>query len=475
MDELNVDVAVIGSGPAGQKAAVQAAKSGCTVAVIERDTSVGGECVHRGTIPSKALRECAVQLRRLRRSAEACTVAPLDDVPLVELLARTDGVIAAHNRFIDQQLGRNGIVRLHGHASFVANDRLAVRSAGGDERHVRARFVVIAVGSRPRRPDGIDVDHEHILDSDSILSLAYLPRSLTILGGGVIASEYASIFASLGTRVTMIDKYARPLGFLDRDLTDRFERAFTDMGGRCLTGEEVSAVEFDGVSQVRTTTASGRCVASDKLLVALGRVARVAGLDLAAAGIECNDRGLIPVDENLRTCVPNVYAAGDVIGPPSLASCSMEQGRRAVCHALGTPPGDGALHVPMGIYTIPEISSVGLDEATARDRHGGAIVGRADFAEIARGEISGMQNGFLKMVADAQGRRLLGVQIVGDSATELVHIAQMALVAGADIDVFVNNTFNFPTLAEAYRVAALQIAGAVGDERRVNEPATSCV
>jgi NAD(P) transhydrogenase len=358
-----------------------------------------------------------------------------------------------------RQIDRNGIRRFHGRARFVCDRQVEVLAVDGSRQRLAASVFFIATGSRPRTPPEIPIDHENVLDSDSILSMMYLPESLTVLGGGVIASEYASIFAHLGVRVTMIDRTDRPLKFMDGDLVAKFVHAFEHNGGRYLGGQTISSVEWDGVSRVTTRLGTGETVESDKMLVALGRAAAIEGLDLAAAGLAPTARGLLKVDEHCRTSVPHIYAIGDVIGPPSLAATAMEQGRRAACHALGLPPGGSAEMIPIGIYTIPEMASVGLGEEEASQRYGGAaaVVGRARFDEVARGQISGIQDGLLKLVADPTGHKLLGVHIVGEGATELIHVGQMALLAQSGVDAFVENIFNFPTLAEAYRVAALDV------------------
>ena len=278
-----------------------------------------------------------------------------------------------------------------------------------------------------------------------------------MLGGGVIASEYAAIFALLGVQVTMIDTSDRPLRFLDKELTDEFCEAFQDSGGTYRGEQKIKEAHWDGYSKVITVLENGETIESEKMLVALGRIANLKSLNIESVGLTPTNRGLIPVNEQCQTTVPHIYAVGDVIGPPSLASCSMEQGRRAVCHALNLGPGVSPENIPMGIYTIPEMSSVGLSEQEAIEKFGGAIVGRSRFNEIARGQISGMTIGLLKMVADPQGEQLLGVHIVGEGATELIHIGQMGLLNHVKIDSFVENIFNFPTLAEAYRVAALDI------------------
>jgi NAD(P) transhydrogenase len=455
--EQGFDMIVIGSGPAGQKAAVQAAKAKASVVMIEEGAAPGGACVHRGTIPSKTLRETAVALGLLRRrSGGVLDVQPPEDLKLASLMSRLEQVIAAHQTFIADQLDRNGIVRWHGRARFVTPHAVEVRCVDGSVRRASGKHVVIATGSRPRNPSSVPIDHEHVLDSDSILTLAYLPRSLAVIGSGVIATEYACIFAALGVSVTMIDRSPRPLAFFDEELTVEVSRTFERAGGTYIGGRGAKGIVWDGVD-VSTQLDDGRILRTEKLLYCLGREANVAGLALEAAGLVANLRGLLDVDAQCRTKVPHIYAVGDVIGPPSLAATAMEQGRRAACHALGLALPASADLVPTGVYAIPELSMVGLSEAQARERFGGAIVGRARFSELARGQISGIEDGLLKLVCDAAGKRVLGVQIVGEGASELVHVGQVALVAGWDADAFVDNVFNFPTLAEAYRVAALDV------------------
>ncbi|HVU05645.1 MAG TPA: Si-specific NAD(P)(+) transhydrogenase [Polyangiaceae bacterium] len=452
------DLVVIGAGPAGQKAAVQGAKAGQRVLVVDREPRAGGACVHHGTIPSKTLRETAAALSAFRaRSGGVFEVAENEDLRIQSLLARLEQVVRAHERYIGDQLERNGIELWHGRASFVTPTELEIRTVRGDRRLVSTRFVVIATGSRPRTPPDIAVDHENVLDSDSVLSLTYLPRSLAVLGSGVIASEYASVFAALGVKVVMVDKAERPVQFLDADLTKRFVHSFEKAGGRFAGKTSAESVAWDGVESVVTKLSNGEVLRTDKAFVALGRVANVEDLQLSAAGLALGPRGLVPVDEHCRTAVPNVYAAGDVIGPPSLASTSAEQGRRAVCHALGLPVGAPPEFTPVGVYTIPEMAGVGLTEEQARARHGAVVVGMARFDEVARGQISAIEDGALKLVADGDGRKILGVHVVGEGASDLVHLGQLALVAGMEVDTFVDTIFNFPTLAEAYRVAALEI------------------
>lgn len=455
---LSYDILVIGSGPAGQKAAIQGAKAGKRTALIDRERSLGGACVHHGTIPSKTLRETALHLARLKQSADVLEFKLRGDVEIASLMTQLDRVVEAHVNYITEQLDRNGVDCYHGRARFLSDKVVEVSAIDGSPRSLTASTIVIATGSRPRTPENIPVDHEHILDSDSILSMIYLPRSLTVLGGGVIACEYASMFALLGTRVTMIDQAERPLRFLDPEMTDRFIQAFQRTGGSYLGQQKIAEVKWDGLAKVVSRLGDAQQIESDKMLVALGRVANLEGLRIESAGLKATPRGLLSVNEHCRTEIPHIYAVGDVIGPPSLASSSMEQGRRAVCHALGLDPGSPPETIPMGIYTIPEMSSVGITEAESISRYGSALVGRARFHEVARGQISGMTDGLLKMVADPQGVELLGVHIVGEGATELIHIGQMGLLTHSSVDTFIENIFNFPTLAEAYRVAALDIA-----------------
>jgi NAD(P) transhydrogenase len=459
MTPRRFDIVVLGSGPAGQKAAVQAAKAGRSVALVEQEQGVGGACVHRGTIPSKTLRETAVHLAgfRLRMGAHLPIQIPAD-LQLASLMDRMERVIAAHVEYQRAQLERNKIIQVHGRARFRSAHEIEVEGVYGDHHVLHGDIIVIATGSRPRTPPNVPVDHEHIYDSDSILSMAYLPKSLTVLGAGVIASEYATIFAALGVKVTMVDKAKRPMAFLDGEILDRFVAAFESNPGCIFVGGQATkSVAFDGVSQVQTTLENGWTVTSEKVLCALGRVANVDNLEIAAAGLATNDRGHLPVDAHCRTKVAHIFAVGDVIGPPSLASAAMEQGRRAMRAALGLPIADATNVIPAGIYTIPEIASIGLSEAEAKQRHGDCIVGRAHFRELARGQIAGCTDGLLKLITEPISLKVIGCQILGEGATELIHLAQMAIATGTSADTFVETIFNFPTLAEAYRVAGLDV------------------
>lgn len=454
------DLIVIGGGPAGQKAAIQGRKLGRKVLLVERSRAVGGACVRFGTIPSKTLRETALALGKFRRlTSRVMDVRMPEHTQIESLMTRKEEVIASHERYMGAQLTRNGVEQTQGVARFLSPNELELVDVTGRKRRIEAPFFVIATGSSPRTPDDVPIDHEHILDSDSILSVSYLPESLTVLGSGVIACEYASIFAALGSKVTVIDRSPRALSFLDPEISAHFTRQLQQFGGEFLGGRKPTRVAWDGLSLVETTLDDGQVVRSEKLFCALGRVAQVQGLAVEVAGIALTARGLIAVDEHGRTSAPHIYAAGDVIGPPALASTSMDQGRRAVCHAFGAELGATREATPAGIYTIPELASVGLTEAEVRERYGNAMVGRANFSEVARGQISAAEDGMLKLVAHPDTGVILGAHAAGETAADLVHIGQMAILGAMTYHTFIDAIFNFPTYAEAYRIAALDLFG----------------
>lgn len=455
------DVIVVGSGPAGQKAAVQAAKGGMRVAVCEQAREIGGTCVHQGTIPSKALRERAMERYRAGQNfSELRSARHLYQGGVAELIGEVAHIVRAHDHYMTEQLVRNDIQIIHGRASFEDPNTLRIRHTDGKLSTIRAQYIVLATGSKPRAPEHVAIDHENIYDSDSILSLAYLPQTMIVLGGGVIACEYASVFALLGVQVALVDRYPKPLGFLDTDLTTRFLEYFEQHGGVFIGEADVTGVRFDAVSQVESTFRDGSVLRTDKALCALGRISQLEGLRIENSGLKVNDRRLIDVDANGRTAVPHIFAAGDIIGPPSLASASMEQGRRVACAILGTDSGRFSEYIPTGIYSVPELASVGMTEEQARQKFSGVVVGRANFREIARGQIAQSQEGMLKLVVTGE-RAIVGIHAVGPYATELVHIGQMGLLSEAKIDMFIENVFNFPTYAESYRVAALDAHGAL--------------
>lgn len=456
----NVDFLVIGGGPSGHRAAIQAARAGKSVLLVEKGANLGGECVSRGTIPSKILRETAVHLTGLRKRSEAVFDVKLRaDTKVASLMQRLKSVRENNERYMEDQLDRNGVQRLHGRATFVSSHKIEVVSRNGARKKVTAKHIVVATGSRPWDPETVPIDHEMILDSDSILTLIYLPKTMAVLGGGVIACEFASIFTSLGVEVTIIDDQPAPLDFLDPELSSEFVRTFESEGGRFIGSVQFESVAVEGY-ECKIQLDNGEVITVEKCLCALGRVANVNGLNLKAAGIELTDRTVIPVDEFGRTEMPHIYAVGDVVGPPALAAPAIMQGRNAIRHALGLSIAAVANQVPISIYAIPEIASIGLTEEQAREQHGEIVVGRATFGEIARGQINGHVNGLLKLVVAADGK-LLGAHIAGEGAAELIHLAQIAICAKLTIDVFLQNVFNFPTLAEAYQVAALSVSGQI--------------
>ncbi len=451
------DAVVIGSGPAGLKAAITCAKYGQHVALIDRDKGVGGACVRQGAVPSKTLREVAVTFDKLRRLTGRDVGSLFSEhTPFASLMARKNAVVDAHEGYMRGQLARNGVELRGGTARFRSRHEVEVLDAAGRRSRVSADNFFIATGSSPTAPDDVTIDHQHILDTSSILELKYLPRSLVVLGSGVIACEYASIFSALGVPVTMVHTERAPLGFLDPDLVSCFADEFAARRGTYLGGARIDGAAWNGLYGVDVSLSNGSVIAADKVLCALGRSANVRSLGLERAGVKLSERGHVNVDRYFRTSASNIYAVGDVVGPPALASISMEQGRRAAQHALGVPIEHPVSSVPTSIFTIPEISSIGLTEAQAVTEFGDARTGIARFAEVARGQISDNVRGHLKLVADPADR-IVGAQIAGEGASELVHVAQMAILGGLSVETFVDEAMVFPSLAEAFRIAALDL------------------
>ncbi|HHL39758.1 MAG TPA: Si-specific NAD(P)(+) transhydrogenase [Deltaproteobacteria bacterium] len=452
------DILVIGSGPGGEKAAVQAAKFGKKVAVIERSPFIGGAGIHTGTLPSKTLREAAIFISGLKqRAVFGHYFLPGRDVTLGELMYKKSEVIRRQMEVIIDHFGRNNIEVVYGEASFVDAHTLAVRRGGGESERLRGEIIVIATGTRPARPPEVPFDSTHIYDSDTILELDRLPASIAVVGGGVIGCEYACIFASLGVKVTLIDKRERLLGFVDAELVTSLLYWMRHMGITVRGGEQVTGITVEGKGRVVTRLASGKIVVTEKLLYTMGRVGNTDRLNLEAVGLEADDRGLLKVDSAYRTAVPNIYAVGDVIGFPSLASTSREQGRIAVCHAVEDHGEACALPslLPYGIYTIPEISMVGETEQTLTEKGVPYESGTALFQEVARGQIIGDVHGMLKLLFHRETLRLLGVHIVGERASELIHIGQAVMSFGGTVEYFRDVVFNYPTLSDAYKQAAL--------------------
>ena len=451
------DLICLGSGPAGQKAAIQAAKAGFRAAIVEREAQIGGSCLLSGTIPSKALREQALRYLHARAQSTSIEVQLHGDAPLSALLKGVDEVIASQDRYMQLQLERNRVELFRGKGVLLDASRVAVRHLDGTQSVLRAPRILLATGSRPRHVSNIEVDHAPVVDSDSVLSLPYLPRARVVRGSGVIACEYASIFASLGCAVTMLDKAPEPLGFLEASLRAGFAQAFRAMGGRYRGGVEVAGARFDVFSQVEGEIKDGEALQTDIVFAAFGRVANLDGIGLDALGLAVSARGHVQVNERFETNIPGLYAAGDAIGPPALACAAADQGRRAALAAFGLPPPPATSLVPTGVYTIPEIACVGLSQGEAAAKKIDVIVGRADFREVARAHIAGSPAGFLTLVCERASSRVLGVQVLGEGATELVHLGQAAIATGATADFFIEQIFNFPTLSEAYRIAAFHV------------------
>jgi NAD(P) transhydrogenase len=450
------DFVVVGSGPAGRRAAIQAAKTGRSVLVVEKGRRLGGVSVHTGTIPSKTLRETVLNLTGWReRGFYGSAYRVKQDIQAKDLGMRLRMTLDHEVDVLEHQFARNGVQRMHGAARFVGPSAIEIALDNGDIRHIDAAKILIAVGTRPYHPPEVPFNGRTILDSDDILEIPHLPRSLTVVGGGVIGVEYATIFSALDVSVTLVEAREDLLDFIDAELVEDFVHQLRDRGMAFRLGSKVASIDFDGERPV-TVLENGRRVRSDMLLYTAGRVGATDSLNLAAAGLATDDRGRLRVDPaTFQTEVPHIYAAGDCIGFPSLASTSMEQGRVAACHAcaIKTPPAPEFF--PYGIYAVPEISTVGMSEEEVRRRGIPYECGVARFRETSRGHIMGLGSGMMKLIFSLKTRRLLGAHIVGEGATELVHIGQAVLNLRGTLDYFIENTFNYPTLAEAYKIAAL--------------------
>jgi len=450
-DPYEFDLVAIGSGPAGQRAAVQASKLGKRVAVIEKSRDVGGVCVETGTIPSKTFREAVSAMTGGPATGARPTAA--------QLLARVSDVVRREIDVLDNQLRRNDIAVIRGEARFQDPHTLLVRSEAGF-RPVRAEKIVVAVGTRAVTPPGAVVDGEVAITSDDIIRLKRLPRAMTVVGGGVIGIEYASIFAALGIEVTVVERRDRILDFADREIVDELIHQMRKRNVTFRFGEAVERFEVSDGPPRRGVLflESGKRIVSDLVLFSAGRTGATDQLNLAAAGLVADDRGRLTVDPEFRTAVPHILAAGDVIGYPSLAATSSEQGRLAACHAFGVSAGAMASHFPVGIYAIPEVSMVGATEQELTQAKVPYEIGVARYREIARGQILGDDSGLFKMLFHREDRRLLGAHAIGTQATELIHIGQAVLGLGGGLEYFMRTVFNYPTLAECYKVAALDAA-----------------
>lgn len=449
------DFIVIGSGPAGQRAAIQAAKLGKRAAIVDRQGMLGGVSVHTGTIPSKTLREAALYLSGWdQRGLYGQNYRLKQDLTIDDLMHRLHITLQHETEVIHNQLTRNNVQIIEGTASFIDAHTISVEHEDGHMEEYRSDYFLIAVGSRPVRPENISFDNKHVVDSDGILEVKDTPSSLVVVGAGVIGVEYASIFSTLDVKVTLLDGRDSMLGFLDNEIVDELTHSLRERGVSIRLGEDVESIE-PGKCGVIVKTKSGKRINADLVLFAAGRIGSTWALKPENAGVETDKRRLLKVNDHFQTSVPHIYAAGDVIGFPSLASTSMEQGRIAATHAFGNHDPKMATSFPFGIYAVPEISMVGSTEEQLRDKGIGYEIGIARLRETARGQILGLEEGTLKILFSLDDHRVLGVHIIGEGATELIHIGQAALVLGGTLDYFLNNVFNYPTLAEAYKTAAL--------------------
>jgi NAD(P) transhydrogenase len=457
------DLLVIGSGPSGRRAAIQAAKLGKSVLVVDKGRRLGGVSVHTGTIPSKTLRETVLNLSGWReRGFYGRGYRVKQDISVNDLVQRLHKTLDHEVEVLQHQFMRNGVRSQKATAKFTSANTVSLVNDNGDHSEVSFDKAMISVGTRPHRPDNIPFDKKHVFDSDEMLEIDHLPRTLTVIGGGVIGVEYATIFSALDVPVTLVESRQTILDFIDREVVDDFIHEMRDRGMSVRLGATVKEItNKDG--RIEILLGDGRVIRTETVLYAAGRSGNVGSLGLDVVGIQADSRGRIKVDPTtFQTSVPNIYAAGDVIGFPSLASTAMEQGRVAACHAFGVTLPPPPETFPYGIYAVPEISTVGLSEEEVRNSGAPYEVGVARFRETSRGHIMGVDGGFLKLLFSTETRRLLGAHIVGEGATELIHIGQAVINLGGTVDFFVNNTFNFPTLAEAYKIAGLDAWNRMG-------------
>ena len=458
------DLIVIGSGPAGRKAAISASKLEKRVVIIERTTSVGGICLHKGTIPSKTLREAASYLSGVReREVYGSAYRVKEKITIQDLMFRTKRVTETEVNIVRDQLIRNYIDIIDGTASFADPHTIVVKSNDA-VRTLTAEKIIIAVGTKPARPSDIEFDDRKVIDSDGLLCLAEIPRTMIFVGAGIVGTEYATIFRTLGVRVTVIDGRARPLDFVDDEIEDALYYHMRDQGITLLFGETVSSVRLTDKDKVEVMTESGKKMYADSLMFAAGRVGASEALSLGNVGIEPDQRGRIKVDDHYRTEHAHIYAVGDIIGFPSLASTAMEQGRLAALDAFGVKSKRMFSRLPFGVYTIPEIAMIGPTEEELTKDAVPYETGIARFRELSRAHISGGGTGMLKLLFHRQSLRLLSVHILGEQATELVHIGQAIIDHDGSIEYLRDAVFNYPTLAEAYKNAALDGLNKVGLE-----------
>ncbi|KQZ41744.1 Si-specific NAD(P)(+) transhydrogenase [Ensifer sp. Root558] len=459
------DLIVVGSGPAGRRGAIQAAKLGKKVLVIEQGKRVGGVSVHTGTIPSKTLRETALNLSGWReRGFYGRSYRVKQEISADDLRQRLIITLNHEVEVLEHQFARNRVQQMRGKASFVNPTTLEVVKDDGETMLVSGTSIMLAVGTKPFRPDYMPFDGKTVLDSDELLDIETLPRSMVVIGAGVVGIEYATIFSALDTQVTVIDPKTTMLDFIDKEIVEDFIYQLRDRNMKLHLGQKADTVERLDDGKVLLTLDNGRKITTDMVLFAAGRMGATYTLNLPAAGLEADNRGRLKVNpETFQTSVPNIYAAGDVVGFPSLASTSMEQGRIAARVAIGAIAMEPQKYFPYGIYAVPEISTCGLSEEEVKERGIPYECGIARFRETSRGHIMGLDSGLLKMIFSLKTRRLLGVHIIGEGATELVHIGQAVLNLKGTVEYFVENTFNYPTLAEAYKIAGLDAWNRMGE------------
>ena len=463
------ELLVIGSGPGGQRAAIAAAKLDRRVAVVERPEMLGGVCLNTGTIPSKTLREAILYLTGVdQREIYGQSYRVKDEITIADLTARTTHVVTRESDVVRSQLTRNRVAIIPGTARFTGPNEVEVDDGGGRTRKVSADNIVIASGTKPARPASVAFDEKTIIDSDGIIHLERVPRSMVVAGAGVIGIEYASMFAALGTKVTVVERRMRMLEFCDEEVVEALKYHLRDLAVTFRFGETVASVEAHPQGAIALLS-SGKKIPADTVLYSAGRQGMTEHLNLEAAGLTADPRGRITVDEFFRTGVPHIYAVGDVIGFPALAATSMEQGRLAAHHACGEQTATNAVPQPIGIYSIPEISFVGRTEDQLTEACVPFEVGVSRYRELARGQIVGDSYGVLKLLVSPEDRKLLGVHVFGTGATELIHIGQAVMGCGGTVDYLVDAVFNYPTLSESYKVAALDATNKMRQVTKLSE------
>lgn len=455
MEEVFADFVVIGSGPAGQKGAIQAAKFGKSVILVEKEEHLGGASLNSGTIPSKSLREAILELTEFYQKSFYAKTDTVKEVSINDLNFRLQKVLESQRTHLQKQFEKNKIRILRGTAQFEDSLHLRVVNAKQETLYrIRFDFALIATGSQPRNPKHIPFDNEKVLDSTRLLAIDHVPKTLVVLGGGIVGAEYASYFAALGTKVTVVDKRSHLLPLLDHEMGLHLQKSLEQIGLSVIGGTEFQSIEKTATGVV-VHLQNGQTLETEMILYALGREAYVGGLQIEKAGIAVDTKGFIPVNPLFQTVTSHIYAAGDVIGPPALAATSFEQGRRVARHAFGAKTHSFSQFYPIGIYTIPEISCCGYTEEQLKELGFHYEIGRAYYYEIARDQLAGMEPGLFKILFHRETLEILGVHIIGRGATENIHIGQVAMTFNARIDYFIDQVFNYPTYAEGYRIAAL--------------------